>query len=81
MSATTSASFEERVQSVLSGLAPQGLIDRYAANDVLLDLLGAAGTDEQEALVLSALAALPKSNLIDRAYLAGVLADLSPSSN
>lgn len=81
MSATTSASFEERVRSVLSGLPEQGLIDRYAANDVLLDLLGAAGSDDEEARVLSALASLPKSNLIDRSYLAGLLVGLSPNSN
>jgi hypothetical protein len=43
---------------------------------VLLDLLDAAGTGEESARVLGALAALPKSELVDRSMLAGLLANL-----
>ncbi|MGH8997777.1 MAG: hypothetical protein ACRDY7_00095 [Acidimicrobiia bacterium] len=85
MSATTStefSEFSERVQALIAGMDGSGLIDRYAANDVLLDLLEAAGTGAESERVLGALAALPKSSLVDRAILAGLLAGLcSPSQN
>jgi hypothetical protein len=56
-------------------------MDRYAANDVLLDLLEVAATDDEQSRVLGALAQLPKSSLVDRALLATLLASLSPSNN
>ena len=56
MSTTTSASpsFSERVRATLADLPSDGVIDRFAANDVLLDLLDAAGPEE-EPRVLAAL--------------------------
>ena len=82
MATTTEANFSDRVQAVLADFGTTtGVMDRYAANDVLLDLLEAARTDDEQAKVLSALAELPKSSLVDRATLAALLAGLSPSSN
>jgi hypothetical protein len=81
MATTTEASFNERVQALLGGIGTTGVMDRYAANDVLLDLLEVAATDDEQSKVLSALAQLPKSSLVDRATLAALLAGLSPSSN
>ncbi|MGH8991707.1 MAG: hypothetical protein ACRDZ7_09295 [Acidimicrobiia bacterium] len=81
MATTTEANFSDRVQAVLAEFGTAGVMDRYAANDVLLDLLEAAGTDDEQAKVLRALAELPKSSLVDRSTLAALLARLSPSSN
>ena len=83
MGTTTSAgtSFNDRVRSVIAGLETTGLIDRFAANDVLLDLLDAAATDEEQARVMEALGELPKSNLMERSELAGLLGGLCPSQN
>ena len=81
MATTTAASFNERVQAVLAGVGTTGVMDRYAANDVLLDLLEVAATDDEQAKVLAALAQLPKSSLVDRSTLATLLAGLAPSSN
>ena len=81
MATTTEASFSDRVQAVLADFGTAGVMDRYAANDVLLDLLEVAATDDEQARVLGALAQLPKSSLVDRSQLAALLAGLSPSSN
>lgn len=81
MSTTTEANFSDRVQAVLADFGTAGVMDRYAANDVLLDLLDVARTDDEQARVLKALAELPKSSLVDRSALATLLAGLSPSSN
>ncbi|MGH9039261.1 MAG: hypothetical protein ACRDZ3_03435 [Acidimicrobiia bacterium] len=81
MATTTEANFSDRVQALLADFAPTGVMDRYAANDVLLDLLDAAVTDDEQAKVLKALAQLPKSSLVDRAMLASLLAGMSQSSN
>ena len=84
MSTTTSSAgtgFDDRVRSVIATMEKTGLIDRFAANDVLLDLLDAAKTDEQEARVLGALAQLPKSNLVDRGLLASLLGGLCSTQN
>ena len=76
MNTTTSAEFGDRVRSVLAELPTEGVIDRFAANDLLLDLLDSARSDDEQARVLAALANLPKSNLVDRSELNGVLAAL-----
>jgi hypothetical protein len=76
MHTTSSTGFDDRVRAVMACMDTTGLIDRFAANDVLLDLLDAAGTGEESARVLGALAALPKSELVDRSMLAGLLANL-----
>ena len=73
---TTSAEFGDRVRSVLAELPTSGVIDRFAANDLLLDLLDAAASDDEQARVLRALAVLPKSNLVDRTDLNALLAGL-----
>jgi len=73
---TTSAEFGERVRSVLSELPDSGVIDRFAANDLLLDLLDAARSDDEQARVMRALANLPKSNMVDRTDLNSLLAGL-----
>jgi hypothetical protein len=82
MSTTTSAnpSFGDRVRATMEALPASGVIDRFAANDVLLDLLDAAGPAE-EARVLAALASLPTSGLIDRYTLNTILLGLSQASN
>ena len=82
MNTTTSAhpSFGDRVRATLETLPTSGVIDRFAANDLLLDLLDAAGPAE-EARVLAALATLPKSGLIDRYHLNTILLELCQSSN
>jgi hypothetical protein len=81
MATTTEADFSARVHAVLAGVGTTGVMDRYAANDVLLDLLEVAATDDEHSRVLAALAKLPKSSLVDRSALATLLAGLSPSSN
>ena len=81
MATTTDTNFSDRVQALLADVGTGGVMDRYAANDVLLDLLEVAATDDEQAKVLSALAELPKSSLVDRAILAALLARLSPSNN
>jgi hypothetical protein len=81
MATTTETNFSDRVQAVLADFGTTGVMDRYAANDVLLDLLEVAVSDEEQAKVLDALAQLPKSSLVDRSMLAALLAGLSPSSN
>jgi hypothetical protein len=73
---TTSAEFGDRVRSVLAELPADGVIDRFAANDLLLDLLDAARSDDEQARVMQALADLPKSNLVDRSDLNALLAGL-----
>ncbi len=82
MSTTASAnpSFGDRVRATMESLPTSGVIDRFAANDVLLDLLDSAGPAE-EAGVLAALASLPQSGLIDRFELNSILLELSRSSN
>lgn len=74
MSSTTA--FAERVKAVIDGMDTSGLIDRFAANDILLDLLDQAGTDEESDKVMKALADLPKSSLVDREMLARLLSGL-----
>ena len=76
MTSTTSADFGDRVRSVLAELPNSGVIDRFAANDLLLDLLDAARSDAEQARVMQALADLPKSNLVDRSDLNALLAGL-----
>jgi hypothetical protein len=76
MTTTTSADFGDRVRSVLAELPDSGVIDRFAANDLLLDLLDSARSDDEQARVLKALADLPKSNLLDRSDLNSVLSAL-----
>jgi hypothetical protein len=73
---TTSAEFGDRVRSVLAELPASGVIDRFAANDVLLDLLDVAGSDHEQARVMRALADLPTSNLVDRSDLKALLVEL-----
>jgi len=77
---TTSSEFGDQVRSVLAELPTSGVIDRFAANDLLLDLLDAARSDAEQARVLQALAELPKSNTVDRSDLNAVLAELARSS-
>lgn len=74
--ASAEASFSDRVRAVLAELPTSGVIDRFAANDVLLDLLDAAADPAEQARVMAALAALPKSGLIDRFALNNILLDL-----
>jgi predicted RNA-binding Zn ribbon-like protein len=78
---TTTTTFTHRVQAVMAAFEASGLIDRFAANDVLLDLLDAASSDDESARVMSALAELPKSNLVERETLAALLAGLCASQN
>ncbi len=73
---TTSAEFGDRVRSVLAELPTQGVIDRFAANDLLLDLLDVAASDDEQARVMQALTNLPKSNLVDRSDLNALVAGL-----
>jgi hypothetical protein len=77
MTTTISAEFGDRVRSVLAELPNSGVIDRFAANDLLLDLLDSAHSDDEQARVMRALADLPKSNLVDRSHLNDLLASLS----
>ena len=76
MTVTTSADFGDRVRSVLAELPTAGVIDRFAANDLLLDLLDAGASEAETARVMQALADLPKSNLVDRTDLNALLASL-----
>jgi len=76
MTTTTSADFGDRVRSVLAGLPTSGVIDRFAANDLLLDLLDGAVSEDEHARVMSALSDLPKSNLVDRTDFNALLAGL-----
>ena len=76
MTTSGSAEFGERVRSVLSEMPTSGVIDRFAANDLLLDLLDAARSDDEQARVMGALANLPKSNMVDRTDLNALLAGL-----
>ena len=78
---STTTEFAVRVKAAIDGMDTQGLIDRFAANDVLLDLLDSAGNEDESARVLGALAALPKSNVVDRSTLAGLLSELCSSQN
>jgi hypothetical protein len=73
---TTSADFGDRVRSVLAEMPTSGVIDRFAANDLLLDLLDHAASETETARVMQALAKLPKSNLVDRSDLNALLAGL-----
>lgn len=74
--ASAEASFSDRVQALLAEMPANGVIDRFAANDLLLDLLEAASGTGDETRVLAALAALPKSGLIDRFALSSILRGL-----
>jgi hypothetical protein len=76
MTTTTSAEFGDRVRTVLAELPTSGVIDRFAANDLLLDLLDAVRSDDEQARVMRALADLPKSNLVDRTDFNALLAGL-----
>jgi hypothetical protein len=76
MTTTTSSEFGDQVRAVLAKLPTSGVIDRFAANDLLLDLLDAARSDDEQARVMRALADLPKSNLVDRTDLNALLAGL-----
>lgn len=73
---TTNADFGDRVRSVMAELPPSGLIDRFAAADLLLDLLDHAASETETTRVMQALADLPKSNLVDRTDLNALLAGL-----
>ncbi len=73
---TTSADFGDKVRSVLAELPTDGVIDRFAANDLLLDLLDATLSEDEQSRVMRALADLPKSNLVDRSDLNALLAGL-----
>jgi hypothetical protein len=73
---TTSADFGNRVRAVLAEMPTSGVIDRFAANDLLLDLLDSAPSDDEQSRVMRALANLPKSNLVDRTDLNALLAGL-----
>ena len=73
---TTSAEFGDRVRSVLAELPATGVIDRFAAADMLLDLLDGGASDDEQSRVMQALADLPKSNLVDRTDLNALLAGL-----
>jgi hypothetical protein len=76
MTTTTSAGFGDKVRSVLETQPAEGVIDRFAANDLLLDLLDVAASDDEQARVMRALAELPKSNLVDRSELNALLGTL-----
>jgi hypothetical protein len=76
MTTTTSADFGDRVRSILEELPTTGVIDRFAANDLLLDLLDCATSDHEQARVMQALADLPTSNLVDRSDLNALLGGL-----
>ena len=76
MTTTISAEFGDRVRSVLSELPAEGVIDRFAANDLLLDLLDSARSDAEQSRVMQALADLPKSTLVDRSDLNALLGGL-----
>ena len=76
MTTTISAEFGDRVRSVLAELPTDGVIDRFAAADLLLDLLALAASDDEQSRVMQALADLPKSNLVDRSDLNSLLAGL-----
>lgn len=73
--------FSQRVRTVLAEFTTGGVMDRFAANDVLLDLLEAAEDEDDQARVLAALSQLPKSSLVDRGLVASLLAGLTPSAN
>ena len=73
---TTPAEFGDKVASVLAEQPTSGVIDRFAANDLLLDLLDAAASEAEQARVMQALADLPKSNLVDRSELNALLSGL-----
>ncbi len=77
---TASSEFGDQVRAVLAEMPTSGVIDRFAANDLLLDLLDAARSDSEQARVMQALADLPKSNMVDRSDLNALLAGLAGSS-
>ena len=76
MTTTISAGFGDKVRSVLETQPTEGVIDRFAANDLLLDLLDVAASEDEQARVMRALADLPKSNLVDRSELNALLGTL-----
>jgi len=76
MTSTIPADFGDRVRSVLAELPTSGVIDRFAANDLLLDLLDVAASEAEQARVMQALADLPKSNMVDRTDLNALVAAL-----
>jgi hypothetical protein len=80
--ATADPTFEDRVQAALAGLPETTLVDRFRANDLLLDLMGSTDDPDEAARVLAALAALPRSGLLERAAVRSLLADLvRPNTN
>jgi hypothetical protein len=74
---TITSEFGDQVRAVLAEMPTSGVIDRFAANDLLLDLLDAARSDAEQARVMQALADLPKSNTVDRSDLNAMLAALA----
>ena len=58
---TTSSEFGDQVRAMLAEQPTSGVIDRFAANDLLLDLLDAARSDAEQGRVMQALADLPKT--------------------
>ena len=75
--ATAEPTFEDRVQAALAELPESTLVDRFRANDVLLDLMATTTDADEAARVLAALASLPRSDLLERAALRSLLADLA----
>ena len=73
---TTTADFGDKVRAVLAEMPTSGVIDRFAANDLLLDLLDVAHSESEQSRVMQALADLPKSNLVDRSDLNSILGAL-----
>ena len=73
---TTSSEFGDQVRAVLAELPTSGVIDRFAANDLLLDLLDATLSEDEQSRIMKALANVPKSNLVDRSDLNALLAGL-----
>jgi hypothetical protein len=74
---TITSEFGDQVRAVLAEMPTSGVIDRFAANDLLLDLLDAARSEAEQARVMQALADLPKSNTVDRGDLNALLAALA----
>jgi hypothetical protein len=77
---TAEPTFGDRVKAALANLPDGNLVDRFRANDVLLDLMSAATDADEAARVLAALASLPRSDLLERAALRSLLVDLAGPS-
>jgi hypothetical protein len=78
--ATAEPTFNDRVHAALASLPDGTLVDRFRANDLLLDLMGATSDPDEGARVLAALASLPRSNLLERAAVRSLLVDLARPS-